>query len=567
MSPIGGGKTIDLLTVKIGADIDEALKGLDEIGAKVRPFAAGFTAAAAAAAAAGTAIAAVAIQTGRWADELLDLRDQTGLTLRELQEFRVVGISAGVGADTVAEAVLKLQTRMASGAEGSADLRMGLEQLGVSLEDWTGKSRPMGDIVTEIVGKLGDMEDVTQRNVTATRVFGRGAVELLPVLAMGSAEIEKVTDRAHRMGLVMSNEDVEAANELRIEFDLAVESIAAMGRELSVQTIPLLLRLGEVMGPVLENLRLLATQATGGPSVAAQGIIGGFSGIDDIGALQQRYMMFFDRLPGVAAAAGQSIDEIQAGLDEFGITGADLGHILFALEEQIAGLATTTTDSVAPSFGEFSARSVELQLNLDRLKVTIPELADAQQLWTEWMQYGMEITEAVRTPLEVYNDTLQELDLLLRINAISQETHARAVRQATAALNAQAAAAANDADELSELAGQLGKVGSLMSILGPSLPGLGQVTGLLNLFAGGFADGGTIPGGQWGIVGERGPEIVSGPANITPMGGGAGVAEAILERLGPPPQAMTPDAVAAHRWYRSLFAAQVDFARHDGVRI
>lgn len=39
-----------------------------------------------------------------------------------------------------------------------------------------------------------------------------------------------------------------------------------------------------------------------------------------------------------------------------------------------------------------------------------------------------------------------------------------------------------------------------------------------NLFAGFFAQGGYIPGGKVGIVGERGPELVSGPATVTPMG-------------------------------------------------
>jgi tape measure domain-containing protein len=40
-------------------------------------------------------------------------------------------------------------------------------------------------------------------------------------------------------------------------------------------------------------------------------------------------------------------------------------------------------------------------------------------------------------------------------------------------------------------------------------------------FAGGFANGGTIPSGQFGLVGENGPELISGPANITPiMSGG-----------------------------------------------
>lgn len=46
-----------------------------------------------------------------------------------------------------------------------------------------------------------------------------------------------------------------------------------------------------------------------------------------------------------------------------------------------------------------------------------------------------------------------------------------------------------------------------------------------DFFAGFFANGGLIPAGQVGIVGERGPELISGPANITPLnntGGGMG---------------------------------------------
>jgi tape measure domain-containing protein len=47
--------------------------------------------------------------------------------------------------------------------------------------------------------------------------------------------------------------------------------------------------------------------------------------------------------------------------------------------------------------------------------------------------------------------------------------------------------------------------------------------GISKLFGGFFADGGRLPAGQFGIVGERGPELISGPANITPMTGMGGV--------------------------------------------
>lgn len=53
-----------------------------------------------------------------------------------------------------------------------------------------------------------------------------------------------------------------------------------------------------------------------------------------------------------------------------------------------------------------------------------------------------------------------------------------------------------------------------------------------SLFAGLFAEGGRIPGGKYGIVGERGPELVRGPANVigtdetaAMMGGGGGITQ------------------------------------------
>ena len=53
--------------------------------------------------------------------------------------------------------------------------------------------------------------------------------------------------------------------------------------------------------------------------------------------------------------------------------------------------------------------------------------------------------------------------------------------------------------------------------------GGGGGASLSKLFAGFFANGGMIPSGSFGVVGERGPELVSGPATVMPMTGGGAV--------------------------------------------
>lgn len=43
-------------------------------------------------------------------------------------------------------------------------------------------------------------------------------------------------------------------------------------------------------------------------------------------------------------------------------------------------------------------------------------------------------------------------------------------------------------------------------------------SGIGDLFGGLFAEGGTLPAGKWGIAGEAGPELITGPANVFPSG-------------------------------------------------
>jgi len=62
-------------------------------------------------------------------------------------------------------------------------------------------------------------------------------------------------------------------------------------------------------------------------------------------------------------------------------------------------------------------------------------------------------------------------------------------------------------------------VGSIFSGGGGGNSGGGFLSSIGDLFSGFFANGGMIPQGRFGIAGERGPELIGGPASVTPMSG------------------------------------------------
>jgi lambda family phage tail tape measure protein len=64
-------------------------------------------------------------------------------------------------------------------------------------------------------------------------------------------------------------------------------------------------------------------------------------------------------------------------------------------------------------------------------------------------------------------------------------------------------------------------VGSIFSGGGGGDSGGGFLSGIGDLFSGFFANGGNIPRGRFGVAGEAGPELIGGPASVTPMNSGS----------------------------------------------
>jgi hypothetical protein len=166
------------------------------------------------------------------------------------------------------------------------------------------------------------------------------------------------------------------------------------------------------------------------------------------------------------------------------------------------------------------------------------------------MQQTTAASQQVTTELAKIDTSLNHYqDRILRIAAIEknrQTTNQGLIRQTISlegqhqnAITQTTNAATSSIDIVGTLTSKVsGFVGGLIDKLTSKLGGFGSVIGGLlkkitgggigmifgKMFGGigkifGFAKGGYLPAGRVGIVGERGPELISGPARITPMSG------------------------------------------------
>lgn len=247
------------LTVRIGADISELKKGLNQasksianVGKRLTGLGTAMTKAVTGPIAGlGAGLVALQRSTGEYADQVLDLADVTGLSTDAIQEFRNVARVAGVSTDAMTQSISGLARRMPQIMEGSGRASDAMDSLGVSVRDASGGMRNTEDIMVDVIGALGDIDNAMERAALAQSVLGRRWEQLAPVIGLGADEINKARQQAHDMGMVMDGEALQGANDFRIALSELTSQLAATGRNLAVDLMPIMM---DTVIPALQSV-------------------------------------------------------------------------------------------------------------------------------------------------------------------------------------------------------------------------------------------------------------------------------------------------------------------------
>jgi phage-related protein len=188
----------------------------------------------------GAGLAGLSVNLAKTADDLFDLEQQTGLDVKQLQEYRFAADASGASTDVFANAATALLTRMKEAGTESKIVTESLAALGLSARDSTGHLMPMHDLFPQIIAKLQGVESITERNSLAFGIFGKGATELTTVLGMSSAEFEKLRLKANELGIVLSKESLKSADEFGQQLNVLKASLKGAAGEAGLALMPAL---------------------------------------------------------------------------------------------------------------------------------------------------------------------------------------------------------------------------------------------------------------------------------------------------------------------------------------
>lgn len=217
----------------------------------------------------GAIIAAVSVATvkkigdafvamGEKADAIDESSQKLGLSAKAYQEWGYVLGQNGGNIESFGVGMKTLQNAMAQGTKAT---EAAFTALGLSSEKL--KSMSPEDALAATIEAFQEMPASAEKTALAMDLFGKQGMELMPTLNQTAESTEALKKRAHDLGLVLSDEAVEAGGKFADNMETLKLGLAAVGTNIIAKLMPSLSKFIEKILPLADKFLPKLTEALG----------------------------------------------------------------------------------------------------------------------------------------------------------------------------------------------------------------------------------------------------------------------------------------------------------------
>ena len=153
-------------------------------------------------AATGVALGKSISDVSKYGDHVDKMSQKIGFSAEGFQKWDYVLQRAGTSIDSMAPVMKTLSNAAVSNSDA-------FQQLGISQEEVANMSQE--ELFGRTIEALSGMEEGAERTALASKLLGRGASELAPLINGGTEAIQEQMEMAEKYGMVMSDEAVKAS--------------------------------------------------------------------------------------------------------------------------------------------------------------------------------------------------------------------------------------------------------------------------------------------------------------------------------------------------------------------
>lgn len=339
---------------KLGAEVEKTGKDAEGAGGKFEKLGgvlkgvgaamgASMAAIGTAATAAGKQLVDMADASAENADNIDKQSQRLGMSRQAFQEWDYILSQNGVSIDTMNTAMKSMTTAMADLDKGGKKGQETLAKLGVTTDDL--KKLNQEEIFEKAVVALQKMPEGYEKARLAQQLFGKQGQEMLPMLNQSKGSVEELKSRAHELGMVMSDESVNAGVKFTDSMDTLKRTFSGVKNSIGAELLPGL----TMVTDGLANLIVGNDGAAEAIKAGAQKVIGSISEI--LPAILGVFMTIIETVAGIAP------DIITTLID--GITGN-----LPTLIESAASIITALLQGIIGALPALASGALDLVMAL-----------------------------------------------------------------------------------------------------------------------------------------------------------------------------------------------------------
>lgn len=174
------------------------------------------------------------------ADSLITLSSQTGLSVERLQELQYASELVDVSIDQIADALKSMIGTMKDATSGTGDAAEAYKRLGIRVTDAQGNLRDSNEVFEQVIRRLSEVKNPTERAALAMKIFGEEAGRLNPLIEDGGKKLKQLSKEAHDMGYVMSDETVSSLGALDDAMQRFDNTSEAVKNQMALALLPVL---------------------------------------------------------------------------------------------------------------------------------------------------------------------------------------------------------------------------------------------------------------------------------------------------------------------------------------
>jgi phage-related protein len=175
------------------------------------------------------AITSGAQEVASYGDNIDKLSQKMGISRQGYQEWEAVMQHSGTSMETMKSSMKTLANAVEKGNES-------FERIGISVDDLSNMSTE--EIFNATIAGLQTVENESERTYLAGQLLGKGATELGALLNTSAEDTQKMKDRVHELGGVMSDDAVLAAATFQDNMQDLQTAISGVGRGMISELLP-----------------------------------------------------------------------------------------------------------------------------------------------------------------------------------------------------------------------------------------------------------------------------------------------------------------------------------------